>query len=256
VSLWLTTLAVDRPLTFLDHHLASGDSLIGATLDDIVRAPVISRVRTLLAAGLPLFADTTAADMAIRVLPDRYRIAEDRDDSAGAVRAKERTLNRLNAPGTPLHGWKAAADLWCAGWVWPDRGLTAGAYGDLLASVLQRGATLPNRQGNALLQQATAIARGQRAFHWQLEFPEVFFDREGRRRHDGGFDAVLGNPPWDMLRADNGRASERAANRDANASASSAVPACTRFRAEVTRISINCFSSARCNCCAPAAASA
>lgn len=70
LSLWLTTLAVDRPLTFLDHHLASGDSLVGATLDDIARAPVTTRFRTAFAAGLPLFDDTTATDMAIRVLPD------------------------------------------------------------------------------------------------------------------------------------------------------------------------------------------
>ena len=39
-------------------------------------------------------------------------------------------------------------------------------------------------------------------FHWPLEFPEVFLDEEGRPRPDGGFDAVVGNPPWEMLRAD------------------------------------------------------
>ena len=37
LSLWLTTLAADRPLTFLDHHLASGNSLIGARLADLAR---------------------------------------------------------------------------------------------------------------------------------------------------------------------------------------------------------------------------
>jgi hypothetical protein len=211
VSLWLTTLAVDRPLTFLDHHLASGDSLVGATLDDIARAPVTSsRSHTSFAAGLPLFEEATAADMAMRVLPDRFRIAEETDDTAAAVRTKERVLSGLSAPGTPLHRWKTAADLWCAGWLWPARGLTAGAYGDVLAAVLRRDATLPDRQAGALIQQATSIARRQRAFHWHLEFPEVFFDRDGRRQHDGGFDAVLGNPPWDVLRADTGSPSERA----------------------------------------------
>jgi hypothetical protein len=150
----------------------------------------------------------------MRVLPDRYRIAEDTDDTVAAVRTKERVLSGLSAPGTPLHRWKTAADLWCAGWLWPERGLTAGAYGDVLAAVLRRDATLPDRQAGALIQQATAIARGQRAFHWHLEFPEVFFDRNGRRRHDGGFDAVLGNPPWDVLRADTGTPSERAGVRE------------------------------------------
>jgi hypothetical protein len=33
-------------------------------------------------------------------------------------------------------------------------------------------------------------------FHWDLEFPETGFDRDGSRRSDPGFDAVIGNPPY------------------------------------------------------------
>jgi hypothetical protein len=134
-----------------------------------------------------------------------------------AVRAKERALGELSAAGTPLHRWKAAADLWCAGWFWPDRGLTVAAFGDLLATVLDRTPALPAGEARRLLQQASAIALEQRVFHWHLEFPEVFFAREGRRDPRGGFDAVIGNPPWDVLRSDTGsdarRAGERAGNR-------------------------------------------
>jgi hypothetical protein len=50
-------------------------------------------------------------------------------------------------------------------------------------------------------------------FHWELEFPEVFFGADGARRRDAGFDAVIGNPPWDMLRADTGSADARARSR-------------------------------------------
>ena len=46
---------------------------------------------------------------------------------------------------------------------------------------------------------AAAVAGSHRLFHWELEFPEVFFGRDGRRRPDAGFDAVIGNPPWDMV---------------------------------------------------------
>ena len=42
---------------------------------------------------------------------------------------------------------------------------------------------------------------GERFFHWELEFPEVFFDVDGVPLDRGGFDAVIGNPPWDTLRA-------------------------------------------------------
>lgn len=39
-----------------------------------------------------------------------------------------------------------------------------------------------------------------RPFHWELEFPDVFFDTQGVRRPDAGFDAVVGNPPWERIK--------------------------------------------------------
>ena len=41
-----------------------------------------------------------------------------------------------------------------------------------------------------------ALSREKRFFHWELEFPEVFFDQYGRRKPNPGFDAVVGNPPY------------------------------------------------------------
>jgi hypothetical protein len=67
---------------------------------------------------------------------------------------------------------------------------------------------------DAYLTHAAAIARSRRFFHWELEFPEVFFAPDGTRLPAGGFDAVIGNPPWDMVRADTGSADSRAGSRD------------------------------------------
>ncbi len=39
------------------------------------------------------------------------------------------------------------------------------------------------------------------AFHWQLEFPEAFLEPDGTPRQDGGFDAVIGNPPYVRIQA-------------------------------------------------------
>jgi hypothetical protein len=58
------------------------------------------------------------------------------------------------------------------------------------------------------------VAAERRFFHCELEFPEVFFDHGGERRPSAGFDAVLGNPPWEMIRADAGSASERAVSHE------------------------------------------
>jgi hypothetical protein len=44
------------------------------------------------------------------------------------------------------------------------------------------------------------VARRERFFHWELEFPEAFFDARGEPRADAGFDAVIGNPPWAAAR--------------------------------------------------------
>src|SRR6185503_14412860 len=43
LSLWLTTLARDKPLSFFDHQLRCGDSLVGASPDDLWRAPSSGR---------------------------------------------------------------------------------------------------------------------------------------------------------------------------------------------------------------------
>ena len=208
LSLWLTTLKGDRPLTFLDHHLATGDSLVGAGLADLARNPR-RQTATRRDPALPLFSGDTADEMAACVLPERFRLAREPDDTLAAVRSKERALDALSAPGTPLNRWKTAADLWCAGWFWPNRGLSAGMYADVFASLLDRHATLAERHRSHLVEQTRALARQHRFFHWELEFPEVFFDDTGGRAADGGFDAVIGNPPWDALRADSGNRDQR-----------------------------------------------
>jgi hypothetical protein len=43
---------------------------------------------------------------------------------------------------------------------------------------------------------AQTLAEDERFFHWELEFPIAFYEQDGERKEDGGFDAVIGNPPW------------------------------------------------------------
>ncbi len=60
------------------------------------------------------------------------------------------------------------------------------------------GRALGCTAGNpAVVQQAIELAARERFFHWELEFPELFFDRYGRPLgEEGGFEAVIGNPPY------------------------------------------------------------
>ena len=206
LSIWLTTLAADRPLTFLDHHLAVGDSLVGASLDDLVRGPLRRRGRSRPEANLPIFDDLDVGSALRAVLPVRHRLAEP-DDSVSIVREKERLLAGLGKADPVLAKWRTAADLWCARWFWDagdERAPSAREVGDLISRVVGQPAGLPDHLSLPRLEQARRVAERQKFFHWTLEFPEVFFDANGDPRANGGFDAVIGNPPWDMIRGDSG----------------------------------------------------
>ena len=199
VSLWLTTLAANRPLTFLDHHLAAGNSLIGARLSDLSRPPVR---RAAGGAELPLFADQLAEDVSARVMPVRSPFAP--SDSIEIVKDKERAMVALAARDGPLAKWSDAADAWCAAALWPGPRPAAGVVREWIAAATGAPTTLPAGQLQASLNQARQVAARHSAFHWELAFPEVFFDDSGQPAPNGGFDAVIGNPPWAALPASPG----------------------------------------------------
>ena len=210
LSLWLATLAADRPLTFLDHRLRDGDSLVGASAADLLRQPpgMHSRTRRRTGArdeGAHLFDDTEGLERSLgQTAVGRARIADDPDDTVEAVRRKERALAALAGRGAPLARWREVADLWCAAWFWPavSGALDPREYDALAAEIGGGTRVLPPHHANSRLALATATAVKRRFLHWTLEFPEVFFDAAGAPLPSAGFDAILGNPPWEMLRGD------------------------------------------------------
>jgi hypothetical protein len=210
LSLWLATLAADRPLSFLDHHLVAGHSLVGATPEDISRQPGggTNRKRR---ERLSLFEETDLSSVLTNAAQVISNISTEPDDTADVVRAKERKIHALHAEESSLAKWKAALDLWCGAWFWdqgkaPERGV----FQDLAARLLDRPSTLPHRLATALLEQSAAIAARHRFLHWPLTFPDVFSPQTGQ---SPGFDAIVGNPPWDMVRGDSGVDETRAGRR-------------------------------------------
>ena len=161
---------------------------------------------------MPLFDEADIADALSAALPVRFSLAELPGDTIEQVRTKERALAALNGRDTSLSKWKRVADVWCAPWFGrADDVVPASAFGALsdADSDRRRRAAGPG-VARQYLEAAAAIARSHRLFHWELEFPEVFFGADGRRLPDAGFDAVIGNPPWDMVRADAGSSESRA----------------------------------------------
>jgi hypothetical protein len=159
---------------------------------------------------LPLFDDQLADTVASRVMPARLQLALTPSDSVDAVKGKERTLAALSAADGPMAGWWLAADLWCAARLSSGAPPAAGLVAEWIAAATGLATTLPPAQLRESMRVARTAAQGHGAFHWELAFPEVFFDADGRLKTDAGFDAVLGNPPWDMVRADTGSSADRA----------------------------------------------
>jgi hypothetical protein len=133
------------------------------------------------------------------------KLTLDTDTTAAVVRAKEETLTALRAPGTPLNRWTQVLDLWCSGWFWTDGATPDRAtFHALRDHILTGTSALPDHIAAPLLAKVETVAQHHRFLHWTLTFPEAFVDERGETSPSLGFDAVLGNPPWDMVRGDSG----------------------------------------------------
>ena len=214
LSLWLATLATDKPLSFLDHHLVAGNSLVGGSPDDLRRQPGGSPVRGRRQEELPLFPQDSLSSVVEHAIRVRLQLTAQPDDTAAIVREKERTLAALHAKDSSLATWSRLLDLWCAGWFWtngapPDRR----TFRELTARLLNGSCALPERLCSQFLDHSDTTAAIGRYHHWPLVFPEVFLDEQGRIRPAAGFDAIIGNPPWEMVRGDSGNEDARASRK-------------------------------------------
>jgi hypothetical protein len=193
LSLWLCSLSADKPLTFLDHRLRTGNSVIGASIADVSSRAPGRRGR----AGDPTLFGADTMEAIGRALEVRKAIDAIHDDTLENVRRKELLFSDLDSSAGPLAAWRTICDAWCAAWFAPAGAspsaqefgaMCAAARGDTSfthASVLER------------LGELRRIAVSRRFFHWELEFPDVLCESGPSA---SGFDAIVGNPPWEMVR--------------------------------------------------------
>ena len=206
-ALWLHTFTVGAPLSFLDHHLKLGDSLHGERLP-AVRADLnglgmlfnqgeLDRL-ALAARGLAQVADLTDVDIA--EARESKRLATEADARTAPMHALLdfwRALRWL-LPGWPVADARKLAKLGAdeptraalAELISPGRNLV-----ELLAAGALTGSGPGFAEANVLMRRCRDLARRETFFHWWTAFPTVF-SVDGA----GGFDVVLGNPPWDRIK--------------------------------------------------------
>ncbi len=217
LSLWLHSFTVGAPFSFLDHHLRCGDSLFGefvgkavARLQDEYGLAVSSAVAS---------AQAAAADMA--------DVESRADADIAEVHASRDAFAQVEAATAPLRGFLSLyhASRWLPATKGVEeigrKALFGGTYGDPVA-IMQGAPMRAPHAGGALVRSATAtrpaitakeafhaaanfvkqaralIAEG-RFLHWEAAFPGVW-DGWQTASPTGGFDAIIGNPPWDRIK--------------------------------------------------------
>jgi hypothetical protein len=178
VSLWLVTLAKDHPLTFLDHALRHGDSLVGLSRKQIEAFhwdPDAPRFE-------PGFEALQAREHLTKVADLRRRIRE-ADDTIS-----DHDLRYMwDEAQYELGKVRLFGDLVVAAFFEGEKPKEREAKRSEYASAVV-GADVERHR--ARLDEWRHAEKPLVPFHWEIEFPEVF-DRE-----NPGFDAVVGNPPF------------------------------------------------------------
>jgi hypothetical protein len=200
LSLWLATVAKDRPLSFLDHHIRAGNSLVGTRIAAINTQTVTKTAKRsarkqqqALASGQTSFFSDTSFRVNISSAVDSFFLIEENPAlTIGDVKQQEQVYSDLRELLTKQY--RRLADLTTAiAWGLP---IDTNFWTPITDYLLGRSLTLPPALKQQV-DQAEQLAQEQAFFHWELEFPEVFFDKHGQERgQNAGFDALVGNPPY------------------------------------------------------------
>lgn len=214
VALWIETVEPGKPLTFLDSNIRCGDSLIGVfdiemlkkgipdeaykplTGDDKEIAKAYGRYNkqqrdgkgaTGLLSELRPPESLSRADRRLNELPQ---------DDLRQVEAKSRSFNEMRASDEWRH-LKSASDLYVSAYLYTaaffaPKPATASGFDDLPLTEHVWKAAAGREVAAHLTEGAEMTSRAVTAFHWHIEFPRIF--------ESGGFDVVIGNPPWERIK--------------------------------------------------------
>ncbi|WFE75910.1 Eco57I restriction-modification methylase domain-containing protein [Roseinatronobacter sp. S2] len=200
VALWLHTFTVGAPLSFLDHHLRCGDSLFGSWVKQgiekaatygtplLLHEPIKRALRA--ASKMQIVEGLTDAEIA-----EAHRSADvfaEVEEMTAPLDALLKFIHALNWIDTKDKSGKAALKVFFDG-----------QFGDPLAIAMGNREPKIKREKDQrfaeILAQARLLIAEENFLNWQVAFPGVWSNWE-EDTLVGGFDAIIGNPPWDRMK--------------------------------------------------------
>lgn len=206
VALWLEGHTKSKPLTFLDHRIRCGDSLVGVFDLSVLQDGIPDDAFTAVTGDDKAIArelkkqnkkerenrSLTSFDITISDLTNsRQQLNTIADDKPEDIQKKKEIFSAFQKEGTPWCRDKTACDLWTAAFF---VGLTKEQVQNRhipTTEVVREYITRGTRVDLPQVKIARQLASKYKFFHWPLEFPEVFIK--------DGFDCLLGNPPWEKI---------------------------------------------------------
>jgi hypothetical protein len=188
VSLWMEALEPGKPLSFLDHRVQSGNSLIGATpallshgvpdaAFDAIEGDDKAICRTFKKQNkderkgqLHLFGGSRPWEQLGNLAITIAQLDAVSDETLDGVRVKQRSYEEIVRSGAYENGW-LLADAWCASFMWRK---TRDFDYPITQSVLDQIHKNPHGIAPWLKQEIRRLAGQYQFFHWHLAFPDVF----------------------------------------------------------------------------------
>ena len=188
LSLWLDSFTVGAPLSFLDHHLKVGNSLIGTTVGEIRERLETGQSHMF---GGPFSGLLKATEL-------MREVSVKTDATYSEV---EQSIERYHDFEEAVKPYKQVLDIWLSRHFDNERaGDFLVAFSDQITNLLKGEKVNLGDKQQAFIGKAEALEQQKHFFHWELEFPEVFVDlKQSRWLVNPGFDVVIGNPPYDIL---------------------------------------------------------
>lgn len=200
VSLWLHTVTLGAPLTFIDHHLQCGDSLFGLWIEAALRkseqygSPLLWKeyMRRAYLGADQMRAMEKIADSEIEQAKESAKIYKDLRESTAGLDEIIKFVIALDWLKIDTNGKKQAV-----------KSFFDGQLGDPVAILTNK--ENPNTDSEygaefvAILNEVRVLVKEEKFMNWQLAFPGVWSDWENSEL-TGGFDAIIGNPPWDRMK--------------------------------------------------------